>query len=100
MRRFVTGNDLVTELRVNSAFLCVLLSKTRWQTNAYLTAVKQLTLSYFQLQNPLVFRSEGLILRPFFVCGGWRNGANQPDYQQNGHDDESCSPRSPKNNAP
>ncbi len=31
----------------------------------------------------LVFRSKGLILRPFFVCGGWRIGANKPDYQQN-----------------
>ncbi len=36
----VSGNDLVTELAVNSAFLCVLLSKTRWQSNAYLTDVK------------------------------------------------------------
>ncbi len=30
----------------------------------------------------LVFRSKGLILRPFFVCGDWRNGANQSGYQQ------------------
>jgi hypothetical protein len=68
MRRFVTGNDLVTELRVNSAFLCVLLSKTRWQTNAYFTDVKQLTFHCSNLQISLVFRSKtgGLSNQTFF----------------------------------
>jgi hypothetical protein len=35
------------------------------------------------MSSSLVFRSKGLILRPFFVYGHSQNDANRTDYQQN-----------------